>query len=336
MQVRFRQPYARVTALAAAATVVLATAAGCGGSSSNTNSNSAADGQSGSLALRIAYNPNATNTTIVVADQQGFFSKNGLDVKLTATQNSAALIPSIGKQFDLITVTPPSLLQAAAQGLKPILVSAEDVENSTGQRNSFIIGGKGVASIADLKGKTIGVPSLSGNLYEGMVIKLDAAGLKKTDVKFLQVPFADMAGGLKTGTIQAAVTIFPFNGQLLGQGGTDLGNPTDLTGSGAEALSAGWVATAAWASANKATIDAFNKAQDDALAWMKANDAGAKQILVKDFKLPQQVADNFPVTKYISFEAKPEHLDPWITAMKKVGDLPAGFNTPASELVYQD
>ena len=336
MQVRFRQPYARVAALAAATTVVLATAAGCGGSSSNTNSNSAAGGQSGSLALRIAYNPNATNTTIVVADQQGFFSKNGLDVKLTATQNSAALIPSIGKQFDLITVTPPSLLQAAAQGLKPILVSAQTVEDGADRRNSYVIGGNGIKSVADLKGRTIGVPSLSGNLYEGMVILLDKNGLKKTDVKFLQVPFADMAGGLKSGTIQAAVTIFPFNGQLLGQGGTDLGNPTDVTGTGGDALSAGWIATADWAGKNKATIDAFDKAQNDALAWMKANDAGAKQILVKDFKLPQQVADNFPVTKYISFEAKPEHLDPWITAMKKVGDLPAHFNTPASELVYQD
>jgi len=335
MQVHFRQPGARATMLAIGAAMVMAIAA-CGGGSSGNDTTDSAGGQSGQLALRIAYNPNATNTTIVVADQQGFFKKNGLDVKLTATQNSAALIPSIGKQFDLITVTPPSLLQAAAQGLKPILVSAEDVENSTDQRNSYIIGGKGIASLADLKGKTIGVPSLSGNLYEGMVIKLDAAGLKKTDVKFLQVPFADMAGGLKTGTIQAAVTIFPFNGQLLGQGGTDLGNPTDLTGSGATALSAGWIATAAWAGANKATIDAFNKAQDDALAWMKANDAGAKQILVSQFKLPQQVADNFPVTKYISFEAKPEYLDPWITAMKKVGDLPADFNTPASELVYQD
>src|SRR5690348_10929784 len=99
MQVRFRRPHVRAAALAAVTTVVLATAAGCGGSSSNTNSNSAAGGQTASQTLRIAYNPNATNTTIVVADQQGFFKKYGLDVKLTATQNSAALIPSIGKQF---------------------------------------------------------------------------------------------------------------------------------------------------------------------------------------------------------------------------------------------
>jgi NitT/TauT family transport system substrate-binding protein len=332
MQRRFRQPGTRVTMLALGTAAVLAIA-GCGGGSSSNETSSSASG-SGRLTLRIAYNPNATNTTIVVADQQGFFTKNGLDVKLTATQASAALIPSIGKQFDLITVTPPSMLQAAAQGLKPILVSAQNVENSSDRRDSFLIGSPAITSVAALKGKTIGVPSLSGNLYEGAVIMLDKAGLKKTDVKFLQVPFGDMANGLKSGTIQAAATIFPFNNQLLAMKMTDLGTPTDVSGTGGEALSAGWIASADWAKNNKPTIDAFDKAQDEALAWMKANDAGAKAILVKDFKLPQAVADNYPVTKFVSFEAKPEHLDAWIEPMKKVGDLPASFDTAASDLVY--
>ncbi|WP_433380535.1 ABC transporter substrate-binding protein [Actinoplanes sp. CA-142083] len=335
MHVRFRQPGARATMIAIAATVALATAA-CGGDSSSNDTTNSASGQSGQLTLRIAYNPNATNTTIVVADQQGFFKKNGLDVKLTATQNSAALIPAIGKQFDLITVTPPSLLQAAAQGLKPVLVAGQNVENAKDKRNSYLIGGQGITSIAALKGKTLGVPSLSGNLYEGAVILLDKAGLKKTDVKFLQVPFADMAGGLKTGTIQAAVTIFPFGNVLLGQGGADLGSPTDLSGTGSDALSAGWLGYQPWAEKNKATIDAFNKAQDEALAWMQANDAAAKQVLVKDFKLPDAVAQKYPVTQYVSFEAKPEYLEAWIEPMKKVGDLPSSFTTAASDLVYQD
>ncbi|MFI5896499.1 ABC transporter substrate-binding protein [Actinoplanes sp. NPDC051513] len=335
MHVRFRQPGARATMIAIAAAVVLS-AAGCGGGSSSNDTNNSASGQSGQLTLRIAYNPNATNTTIVVADQQGFFKKNGLDVKLTATQNSAALIPAIGKQFDLITVTPPSLLQAAAQGLKPILVSGQNVENHTDKRNSYMIGGPGITSLAALKGKTIGVPGLSGNLYEGAVILLDKAGLKKTDVKFLQVPFADMAGGIKTGTIQAAVTIFPFGNVLLGQGGTDLGSPTDLSGTGSDALSAGWLGYAPWAEKNKAAIDAFDKSQDEALAWMKANDAAAKQVLVAEFKLPDAVAQKYPITQFVDFEAKPEYLEPWIEPMKKVGDLPATFTTPASELVYQD
>jgi NitT/TauT family transport system substrate-binding protein len=330
MKMHFPRPGARV-ALLALGTAAVMIISGCGSSSDA----AATSGSSGQMTLRIAYNPNPTNTTIVVADEQGFFKKNGLDVKLTSTQASAALIPSIGKQFDLITVTPPSLLQAAAQGLKPVLVAAEDVENSTDLRNSYVIGGKGIASVADLKGKTIGVPTLSGNLYEGALIMLQKAGIAKADVKFLQVPFANMAGSLSSGTIQAAVTIYPFQGQLLGSGLKDLGNPMDLTGDGSDALSAGWLGYAPWVAKNKATIDAFNKAQDEALAWMKANDAGAKSVLVKSFQLPQAVADKFQVTQFVSFAPKADYLTPWVAPMKALGDLPASFTTSTSDLVYQ-
>ncbi|WP_030442631.1 ABC transporter substrate-binding protein [Actinoplanes subtropicus] len=306
--------------------------AGCGATSSTAG---ASGMQSTQMTLRIAYNPNPSNTTIVVADQQGFFKKYGLDVELTTTQASAALIPSIGKQFDLITVTPPSLLQAAAQGMKPILVAAQDVENATDLRDSYLIGAKGISSVSDLKGKTIGVPGLSGNLYEGTVILLKKVGLSKTDVKFLQVPFSDMAGGLGAGTVQAVATILPYQNQLLGMGLKDIGDPTDVTGTGAEALSVGWVGYAPWISANKKAVDAFNKAQDDALAWMKANENATRQILVTQFHLPEVVAKTYPITQFVSFQTKESHLQAWIEPMKAIGDLPADFNTPASELIYQ-
>ena len=65
--------------LAIGAALVLAAGCSHGSSSEPTNR----------LVLRIAYNSNATNTTIVVADQQGFFTKNGLDVKLTPTSFTA-------------------------------------------------------------------------------------------------------------------------------------------------------------------------------------------------------------------------------------------------------
>jgi NitT/TauT family transport system substrate-binding protein len=328
MRVHFRRSVTRggLSVLAVVGALVLAS---CSSSSSGGSSSGA-----GEMTLRIAYNPNATNTSIVVADQQGFFKKNGLTVKLTATQASAALMPSIGKQFELITVTPPTLLQNAAQGFKPTLVAAEDVENATDLRNSFLVGDKSITSVSALKGKTIAVPTLSGNLYEGAVVMLNKAGIKKNQVKFLQVPFTDMASDLKSGTIQAAVTIFPFQGQLFGQGYKDLGNPTVDAAGGGTAMSAGWAAYQPWAKSHKKALDAFNKSQDEALAWMKANPAGARQVLVKEFHLPAQVANTFPVTQWVSFEPKEEYLSAWVQPMKDVGDLPSTFNTPMSQLVY--
>ena len=69
-------------------------------------SGAAASAASAAQTMRIMYNPNPTNTSIVVAQQQGFFKKNGLNVKLMTSQATAALMPALGKQFDLLTTTP--------------------------------------------------------------------------------------------------------------------------------------------------------------------------------------------------------------------------------------
>ena len=167
--------------------------------------------------LRIMYNPNPTNTSIVVAQQQGFFKKNGLNVKLMTSANTAALVPALGKQFDLLTITPTSVLQAAAAGFKTELVGGETIEN-TKYQSSYIIGAKDITSVKQLKGQKVGVVGLAGVLYSSMLIRLHRAGLTTSDVTFVQIPFADMNADMENGTVQAVVTIYPFQGQMLGRG----------------------------------------------------------------------------------------------------------------------
>jgi NitT/TauT family transport system substrate-binding protein len=144
-----------------------------------------------------------------------------------------------------------------------------------------------------------------------------------------------MAGDLTSGTIQAAVTIFPYQGQLLGAGMKDLGDPVDVAGTGGTELSAGWLGYQPWVAKNSAAIEAFNKAQDQALAWMKANPDAAAQVLVKDFKLPAAVAKAYPVTKFVNYDVSESYLSDWVAPMQAVGDLPANFTTSISDLVYK-
>lgn len=333
----------RVCAVAVMAAVAVAA---CGSSSSKSSSSSGAgastsssaaaatqSSSSGPVTLRIAYNPNPSNTPIVVAEKQGFFAKNGIKAKLTTSQDTAALAVDVGKQFDLVNTTPPTLLQANAQGHKQVLVASEDTESAK-VRDTFLVGAKGITSIKGLKGKTIGVPGLSGNLYEAGVVALHDAGLSKSDVKFLIVPFPDMANDLKSGTIQAALTIVPFNGQLLGMGGVDLGNPIETTVKNAPALDLGWAASADWASKNASTIAKFNKSQEEALAWMKSHQAATVKLLETEFQLPAVAAQHYPVVAYISYPVKASYLMNWVAPMKAVGDLPSSFSPSSSDLVF--
>lgn len=330
--------------VAAAAVVAATILAACGSSSSSSSSASSSTTSatsaaatttksSGSVTLRIAYNPNPSNTPIVVAEKEGFFKQNGINAQLTTSQDTAALALDVGKQFDLVNTTPPTLLQAVAQGYKEELIASEDVE-SPSNRDTFLIGAKGITSLKDLKGKVIGAPGLSGNLYEAAVVALHNVGISKSQVKFLIVPFPDMANDLKSGTIQAAVTIVPFNGQMLGQGGVDLGNPIENTVKNAPALDLGWAALDSWASANAATIQKFDKSQEEALAWMKSNQAATVKLLETDFQLPAIAAAHYPVVGYISYPTSATYLTNWVAPMKAVGDLPSSFNPSAGQLVY--
>ncbi|HTT28951.1 MAG TPA: ABC transporter substrate-binding protein [Solirubrobacteraceae bacterium] len=326
-----------VAATAVAACGSSSSSSSAGGASSSTGSASQAAAtttqSSGPVTLRIAYNPNPSNTPIVVAEKEGFFKQNGINAQLTTSQDTAALALDAGKQFDLVNTTPPTLLQAVAQGYKEELVASEDVESSS-NRDTFLIGAKGITSLAALKGKVIGVPGLSGNLYESAVVALHKAGLSKSDVKFLIVPFPDMGNDLKSGTIQAAVTIVPFNGQLLGEGGVDLGNPIESTVNNQQALDLGWAASDSWVAANQATLQKFDKSQEEALAWMKSHQAATVKLLETDFQLPAIAAQHYPVVGYISYPTSAAYLTNWVAPMKAVGDLPSSFNPSASQLVY--
>lgn len=289
---------------------------------------------SAATTLRIAYNPNPTNTTIVVAQEQGYFAQNGLNVTLTASEDTAPLVSAIGKQFDLVTVTPTSVLQAAAAGLKPILVSGETYETD-GLRSTYLIGGTGITSLADLKGKTVGVVGLSGVLYDSLLIQLHDAGIKASQVKFLVVPFPDMFADLQSGTIQAALTIYPFQGQMLGSGGNDLGNPIEETVHDQPMMDAGWVGYKPWIEKHLSAIKAFEKAQGEALAWLNnpANASAAQAILVNDFQIPAFVAKTYLITSYVSFGVSSSDLAPWVKPMESAGLLKKGAVKKVSSLV---
>jgi NitT/TauT family transport system substrate-binding protein len=320
--------------LALTAVLCLAVAA-CGDdeeSSSGAGTGTTTSASSKPVTLRVGYNPNPTNTTIHVAIQQGFFKENGLDVKLTPLQAAAAQLPALGKQFDLLTTTSVDVLRGYANGLKTVVVQGQTMERP-GLESTGFMAGKGIDAITDLKGKRIGVPSLAGSLYIATIIQLEKAGIKQNQVKFVQVPFPNMLDQLKANRIQAAVTIVPFANVIQGAGFKKLPNPLLQTTGGKQTMTAGWAANEDWAKSNAETLAKFRKAQQEAADWIKANDQAARQILVKDFHMPEIAAKNYPISDFTEFDVDPASFEPWVTEMESVGLLRKGAITDPGVVV---
>ncbi len=284
--------------------------------------------------LRIVYNPNPTNTTIVVAQQQGYFKKFGINAELTTSADSTSLLPSLGKQFDIIGAGPASILQFAAGGYKPMLVAGETVEGHGALRNTYLLSNPSIKNLADLQGKTIGAASLSGTQYSALLWTLKHDGLNPSSVHVLQVPFASMANDLASGTIQAALAINPYAPKIEAAGYYDLGDPIEIAMRNQTALSIGWVASRPWALKHKPLVKDFIKSQKAALAWMKANPTAAQQVLVSSFQLPAASAAAYPLTAFVSFGVKQSYLSNWVAPLKSIGVLSPSFKTPIKQLVF--
>lgn len=283
----------------------------------------AAGAASAATPLRILYNANPTNTTVVVAQQQGFFAKNGLNVKLIPSTSTGSVLPALGKQFDMMTITPTQLLQASAQGFKDALVGSETIETKT-LESAYLVVKPGITTVKQLKGQKVGVVDEAGALYASFVIRLHRAGLKPTDVTFVPTPFPAMASAMQSGAVSAVVTIYPFQGQMLNEyHDVSLGNPVEQAVGFKPVMDAGWAATAKWAASHKTVIAKFQKAQQQALAWMKANTSQAQALLETSAlgQLPAFVATSYNVTGFVSLEPKESYLAPWVGPLYNSGQL---------------
>ena len=166
------------------------------------------------------------------------------------------------------------------------------------------------------------------------MLALHKAGISKNQVTFLQVPFPDMGADLADGTVQAVNTIVPFNGQLLGEGYVPLGDPMFSVTSSGSVLDIGWGANATWALAHKSVVNAFIKAQKQAVAWIKTHASATETILEKQFQLPAVAAAHYPLYQYFSFGISASDLTDWIAPMKAVGDLPTSFSPKIGKYIY--
>jgi len=135
-----------------------------------------------------------------VAQDEGFYTRNGLKVKLVAeSTGTQAIRGMIAGQGFFATTGSNELASADAAGakLKGIWDYASD--------DFSIIASKDVKSIKDLAGKTIGVTDMVGPAYTQVVLALSTVGLKASAAKYVILSGRPaLVSALASGRIQAA------------------------------------------------------------------------------------------------------------------------------------
>ena len=186
--------------LAAALTLSLTA---CGGSSSNSDASAAED--SGATHLRLIYSPSLCAAPMYIAIENGYFEDEGLDIE-QVTVDAAHVSEAIGAdQVDVGMGLIGKLLQPLENGL-PIKFTTGI---HTGCQKLLVPGDSDIKTVADLKGKNIGVPGLAdaGTLITKR--SLNAEGIDISDgsseVTFTVFSRNDLAQALQNKAVDAIV-----------------------------------------------------------------------------------------------------------------------------------
>jgi NitT/TauT family transport system substrate-binding protein len=300
------RPLSALVAIGACAAMLVA----CGGSSQRSQS-------SGVTKLRVVYQPTATALPALVAVDEGIFAKHHLDVTLTpASGLISQQINALGRQFDVAMGTQPDLIRAAGNNL-PVVEIAGGAVDSPDKPAVLILAkeGSGISSLADLAGKRVGSPSLSGNIHVAALNALKKAGVDTGKMTFVEAAVPVLPDQLNVGQVDAIECLQPYANNLVRGGAVSLGDP--FSSIAQDTTINLWLANKPWADGHKAQVQNWQAAMTEAAQFIQTNDAEARQVLQKYLKLPAEVVKTFPLQGF-DFALKAEELSTWLRVMKDV------------------
>ena len=142
----------------------------------------------------------------LVADKQGFFKDNGVDVSIasftTDDEINAALVAG---KLDGANIATHTALRLKSEGTPITILTVLDQSNEA----DAIIAKTGVTGIADLKGKKVAFEK--GTTSDLLLnAALAEAGMTLADITPVAIPAADVATALGAGQVDAGVTYEPY------------------------------------------------------------------------------------------------------------------------------
>ena len=152
--------------------------------------------------------PNLGLIPLETAIRKGYFKRQGLDVRvITVRQSDVIIKATMAGELHFMDIVPTAIL-ASVRGL-PIRTIGITVK----QAPYVLIGQPQIKSLADLKGKKIGVSSLGGMSTYLVRDLVSQAGLNPDrDVTFLSVGgTSSRTAALASGTIDSALVVAPDN-----------------------------------------------------------------------------------------------------------------------------
>jgi len=242
----------------------------------------------------IAFPGGGNGWPVWVAQRQGFFAREGLEVELTPTPGSVyQMTHLIARDFDIAHTAMDNVVAYTENAGEVTLEGPNPLVAIMGGDNGFlhVLARAQYKSYADLRGKRLGVDALGTGFAFVLRKMLDLNGLHPGDYELLAVGAGQKRfQALVSGEIDGTISSTPFDIQAEAAG-------LQVFPAAIASLKhyQGYVAavTKLWASGNAGEASAYIRAYRNALAWLydPAHRGDAVALLAGNAKMAQGVAE---------------------------------------------
>jgi ABC-type nitrate/sulfonate/bicarbonate transport system substrate-binding protein len=260
---------------------------------------------------------------LYIADAKGMFAAEGIKLEINGVVFASNIIQDVtAGSMDMGTAGLVEPVRAVAKGAHVAIIREE------GGLPPFILMAKpAIKTIADLKGKTVSLGGVADSTRVYMERMLASAHLTLDQIdKIYAGSAADRFAQLKSGAVDAALLLPPFDALSEAAGYNNLGDTKDYV---KDLPFSGYMVNTAWADAHRDTVKKFLAAYQKAVDWFydTKNKDEAVAIAVGLTKGdPKVLGGTYDSLRKLQFFAKTDvvpkqHLENLIAIVQELGQL---------------
>lgn len=230
--------------------------------------------------LRIGCVPTDGFSEAWYAQEMGFFDKAGLKVEILRMNNGQGSVTAVaGNAIDVGISSAIAIANAAISGIPMCYIGAGNLYDPASPSLALCVAKDSpIKSAKEFEGQTIAVAGIKDGTNLSAAVYLVKGGADLSKIKFVEMPFPEMAPALKRGVIAAATVSEPF----LTGGAADIRPIPGAFGViGQHYMLGGWFSSRRFAETQRPLAGKFMSVIYETGKWANANKARSGEILAK-------------------------------------------------------
>lgn len=262
---------------------------------------SAEDGADGELTqISVGAIPIGDTAALHIADQQGFFEEEGLEVEIVETSGGAIAVPGVeAGDYDFAFGNTVSLMVAQDQGLDlRYVTNGATTTGEPGEDFAAVVAPEDspLETSADLTGGQASSNNLNNIGDLSIRLAVDNAGGDGSDIEFVELGFGEAQAAVENGNVEAALILEPFLTPALNEGLKAISWP--YAEAHPEFDIGGFFTRADYFEEDPETVEAFANAINKALEYSEENPDEVRDVIGSYVPIEDAVLEEMVLPKF--------------------------------------